>query len=525
MIKKRNFRVPFFIFAGMIIRMKQYFKDNKQLFLFYVVLNVLIALFITMSSYVHVPLNSVKGVISYAVHFCLLQFTLFGFTYFLTLNKYVFYSVFSILFLFFSFIGFWGYTQDVVVTDGVIQSSLEVKSNIMIELANVYVFVYLLASIIALILIIRLYNRTPEKFNIGLMVTAILAIGAFFYINIARNETFSSRLPYSVFNGLIEYAQKPEIKYTKIPKGLVAKNSEVNVIFILGESVRADHLGLNGYKRNTTPLLNKVDGLVSFKNLKTERYFSAISIPQILSDEPMEKPNVLEKASLTEVLTKAGIYTSWIANQVSEVSFDYHIKSCNQYNFIDPFHSVFSYKKASDLDMIPYLKKQLQAKKQQFILLHMMGSHWMYNMRYEKNFEKFKPVAGSKYIPSNTVEEMINSYDNTILVLDYFMNEVIHAAKAKNDQTVIIYLSDHGESLGENGNFLHAESATELLNPAGMIWFSPKFIEANKALYEKVLGMKNQKIQLDFLFPTILDLFEIQGFDYNKQKSLFYYTN
>lgn len=504
----------------MINQVKNYLRKNKRLLLFHLVVNGLIALFISGSSYVHVPLTSAKGIISYLFHFILLQFTIFGFTYLLALNKYIFYSVFSILFVFFSFIGFWGYTQDVVVTDGVIQSSLEVKSNIFIELFNVYIVGYLLLSIIALYFIIRQYRKVPQKFNFLVLGLALIAIGVFYYMNSIRYKTLSSRLPYSVVDGFMEYAEKPSVIFNKVPKNLIAEERNINVIFILGESVRADHLGLNGYERNTTPLLSKNKSVISFKNLHTTRYFSAISIPQILSDEPMDKPNITRKTSLVDVLNSAGIHTYWIANQVSEVSFDYHIQRSKTHTFIDPFHSVFSYKKASDLEMLPYLKDALKDDKQKFILLHMMGSHWMYSMRYDKSFKKFTPTAESKYIPSNTKNEMINAYDNTLLVLDKFIDEVIQQVEAKKDKSVVIYLSDHGELLGEDGQYLHANSGEPVLNPAGLIWFSPKLKAAEPALFENMQKMVNKKIELDFLYPTILDLFQIKGLSYVKEKSI-----
>jgi glucan phosphoethanolaminetransferase (alkaline phosphatase superfamily) len=152
----------------------------------------------------------------------------------------------------------------------------------------------------------------------------------------------------------------------------------------------------------------------------------------------------------------------------------------------------------------------------------MMGSHWMYTMRYGKEFEKFTPTADSKYIPSNSKQAMINSYDNTILVLDYFLNKLIEDIKKQNNQTILIYLSDHGESLGENGNYLHAENGEELLNPAGIIWCSPKYIENNQEQFNKLIQLKNKTIQLDFLYPTILDIFQVKGIKYDKGKSLLY---
>lgn len=499
---------------------KEFISKNKKLLLFHLLVNVLIGVFISASSYVHIPITNASGFISYLIHFCLLQFTLFGFTYLISLNTWVFRILFSIFFLVFSFVGFWGYSQDVVITDGVIQATLETKAYIVVELINIYLILYVLLSIAVLYWILKRYNQLERRFAPVILSIALIAVFAYFMTNSLRSKTLSSRLPYSIASGMVDYYQKPTVKFKEVDSRVQAKHNDINIVFVLGESVRADHLGINGYARNTTPRLEQIEDLISFKNLNTDRLFTAVSIPQILSDEPMDNPKIEEKTSLVDVLNKVDYTTYWIGNQVSEVSYAYFIRKSKEQIMIDPFHSVFSYNNASDLELLPYFQKTLSNPSPNFILLHMLGSHWMYSKRYEDGFRIFTPTAESKYLPANTKEEMINAYDNTILLLDHFMAEVIEDIKKKDDKTILVYLADHGELLGENGHYLHAVPGEPIKNPAGMIWLSPKLKEAYPEYFHNIRQKKDDTIQLDFFFPTILDLIGVEGMEYDKNKSV-----
>jgi glucan phosphoethanolaminetransferase (alkaline phosphatase superfamily) len=155
----------------------------------------------------------------------------------------------------------------------------------------------------------------------------------------------------------------------------------------------------------------------------------------------------------------------------------------------------------------------------------MIGSHWWYESRYPDKFRVFKPVIKSKYIPSNTSEEMINSYDNTILYLDYFMSNIISSLKTSKTKTLLIYLSDHGELLGENGKWLHAQEDEASKNPAMILWYSDEF---KTAYPEIVAALKENQFKFfstDFFYHSILDLYKVQNFDYQKEKSVFSLKN
>jgi glucan phosphoethanolaminetransferase (alkaline phosphatase superfamily) len=104
---------------------------------------------------------------------------------------------------------------------------------------------------------------------------------------------------------------------------------------------------------------------------------------------------------------------------------------------------------------------------------------------------------------------MVNSYDNTILYLDFFLTTLIEKLKKENTPTVLIYVSDHGEYLGEEGKWLHAQGGEAAKNPAYFLWFSEKYIEKYPTKVNQVFRLKNQTLTTDIIFYQILDLLDI----------------
>ncbi len=82
-------------------------------------------------------------------------------------------------------------------------------------------------------------------------------------------------------------------------------------------------------------------------------------------------------------------------------------------------------------------------------VLHTIGSHWYYNFHVTDSLQLFRPLTDSRIVTQNSEQQMLNSYDNTILYLDYFLDTLIE--RFEDRVAVVIYLSDHGESLGEDG--------------------------------------------------------------------------
>ena len=153
----------------------------------------------------------------------------------------------------------------------------------------------------------------------------------------------------------------------------------------------------------------------------------------------------------------------------------------------------------------------------------MIGSHWWYESRYTDEFRKFKPVIDSKHIPSLPKEQIVNSYDNTVLYLDYFLNETIEIIEKSKSKTILIYLSDHGEILGENGKWLHAQNDDASTNPAMIVWYSNSFKETYPEKIQNLKLNSLKKITTDFFYNSILDLLDIQNFEYQNEESIFNY--
>ncbi|HEY0091845.1 MAG TPA: phosphoethanolamine transferase, partial [Flavobacterium sp.] len=239
---------------------------------------------------------------------------------------------------------------------------------------------------------------------------------------------------------------------------------------------------------------------------------------QIFTDAAFSDSTIQPRHSLIEVLNAADIATNWIGNQTPEKSYEIFIKQARHSMIIDPMHSELTFQKEYDEKLLPMVHKVLTPFKNQFSVVHMMGSHWWYESRYPGSFRCYKPVIQSKHIPSNSKEEMINSYDNTVLYLDSFIDRTIKLAEKTNSQTLIIYLSDHGELLGEDNLWLHGQSGKGVSNPAMMVWYSEAFEKKNPKLIMDLKENHKKKLNLDFFFPTIMKLYGIEGLKYDDTK-------
>ncbi|MEZ4853554.1 phosphoethanolamine transferase [Flavobacterium sp.] len=501
-------------------------RNKLSAFQFHLILNIVFGVFITLSSYIYTPISSFKDFILYVCHFLLQQFCCFGFLYILSLNRFVFKICFPILFIVLSIASFWAFTMDISFSDGIVQATIETKPDIVLDLISIPLILFVIISVVIVLFILKLYsNLETKKNNILLLIFAVIAIAMLFIVDKTRSRTLSSRLPFNVFFELVNYFNKSDYSYSKINTKINADNKNLNVYLILGESVRADHFSLNGYSRLTNPLLAQQQNLISFSNAYTSFTYTAGSIPQILSNKSVyDSIKNARNYNIINILNQSGIETFWIGNQTPEKSYNNFINDCKNRLLIDPLHSVFSYNKKSDLALLQYLPNVQNRKGNVFSIFHTIGSHWYYENRYTKEFRKFCPTITSKNIPSNTRQEMINSYDNTIVFLDYFLNKFIEKVKSKNENAIILYVSDHGELLGENGKWLHGLSGNEKgpRNPAVLFWYSDIFKEKYPNEIKFLESKQKKQFTLDAVYHTILDLYKIETSYYNKKESLLY---
>jgi len=167
-------------------------------------------------------------------------------------------------------------------------------------------------------------------------------------------------------------------------------------------------------------------------------------------------------------------------------------------------------------------------KESVFIVLHQMGNHGpAYYKRYPKEFEKFTPTCKTNQLEKCSVEEINNAYDNTALYTDYFLSKTINFLKSMQGEyeTALIYMSDHGESLGENGVYLHG--MPYLIAPdvqkhiASFVWIGSDEIR-KRVDYERMKNNAHKYFSQDNLFHSILGIMGVQSEVYDKTKDIFY---
>ena len=305
-------------------------------------------------------------------------------------------------------------------------------------------------------------------------------------------------------------------------------NSDEDVIgvLVIGESARYGNFGINGYERDTTPYLDEMENLISYKAISCSNN-TYLSVPCMLSrfgEKDLSK--VPGETSALSVLTKMEFDTLWMGTQsITKYyrnnpggSFYEEVK----FNMI-PGGSLVFLPNDLDVKMLPYLEQNIQENSKKFIVMHTTGSHWNYASRYTKEFKKFIPVieSGSRIDASGCSRtELINTYDNSILYTDYFLSEVIGRLRDKN--AFLIYVSDHGESLGEGGRLTHGGNGyfAEQREVPMIIWFSKKYKKNHPKKWEAAKSFKQKIISHDNVFHSILDCIGIESEIVDKSLSL-----
>lgn len=299
------------------------------------------------------------------------------------------------------------------------------------------------------------------------------------------------------------------------------------VIFVVGETARADRFSLNGYKRKTNPLLEK-EKVYSFNNFWACGTSTAVSVPCMFSPYNREQFDVQEAVNtdnLFDILQRSGVHTLWLDNNsdskgvaVRSAYIDYKSSAVNTICDVE----------CRDIGMLAKVQDYIDNHPEGdiFIVLHQMGNHGpAYYKRYPSEFEQFKPVCKSNQLEQCTQEELNNAYDNVILYTDFFLSEVIKLLKSNSNmfESALVYASDHGESLGEGGVYLHGLpyfiAPEEQKHVPLILWLSDSFDE-NEINKTKLTSSLNKHYTHDNLFHTLLYLFEVQTSIYDKRYSL-----
>ena len=303
------------------------------------------------------------------------------------------------------------------------------------------------------------------------------------------------------------------------------------IIMVLGETARADRFSLNGYEKETNPLLKKEE-VVNFSNMYSCGTSTAESVPcmfSIFGKADYDYKKGISTENVLDVLTHTNhIKVLWRDNNSDSKGVALRVD-------YEDYRTSKTNTKCDDVEcrdegMLVGLEDYIKNNKGKyiFIIIHQMGNHGpAYYKRYPKEFEKFTPVCKTNQLEQCTQEEVSNAYDNAILYTDYFLSKVINFLKpySKDYETAMIYMSDHGESLGENGVYLHGlpyfMAPNEQKHIGSLMWFGGVDIKEDIDV-EKLSSYKNQSFTQDNLFHTLLGLFEVETSVYKKEMDILY---
>lgn len=300
------------------------------------------------------------------------------------------------------------------------------------------------------------------------------------------------------------------------------------LVIVVGETVRAQNWGLNGYARQTTPELAKI-APINFPNMHACGSATEVSVPCMFSPwgrGRYDKDRIKHSQSLLHVLEYAGLKTLWRDNQTGCKGV------CDGLAFESFEHGTqapyCTAEGCMDEVMLQGLDAELAKRPGDVVVvLHQLGNHGpAYYKRYPQRLKKFTPVCETSDLGQCSLTEIVNAYDNAVLGTDDFLARTIRLlSELSGRDTAMIYLSDHGESLGENGLFLHGvpyaiAPQTQLRVPMVM-WLSPGFA-ASRGIDSACLRREaEQPASQDNLFHSVLGLMQVRSSVYDPKLDLF----
>lgn len=301
------------------------------------------------------------------------------------------------------------------------------------------------------------------------------------------------------------------------------------LVLVLGETARADHFALNGYPRPTTPELAK-EGVASFRNAWSCGTSTAASVPCMFSHLGRDAfdGRKANHESLVDVLQRAGLAVLWIDNQAGCKGVCARVPSVMTGGLEHPAWCADG--ECHDEIMLDGLDARIAALPAErrargiVVVMHQMGSHGpAYAKRTPAAFKRFGPECTSNVLQDCSSEQLINAYDNTIVYTDHFLAQTIRWLKAREDrvQPALVYLSDHGESLGENNLYLHglpyAVAPDAQKHVPWITWLSPELGQRRGVDTECLVAKSESHVTHDNLFHSVLGLLDLQTAVYRRE--------
>ncbi len=431
-------------------------------------------------------------------------------------------------------------TYGIVIHQTMIQNTFETDTKEISGLLNSTLTTYIiLLGIIPGILLTKIKitfgSFRQQLFNKlklwGLAILAIVVLIAPFsadYASFFRNNKNIRQManPANFIYATFSYLSASNKSIVVTPMGEDAKlnaqaakqTKPILFVLVVGETARADHFSINGYNKPTTPLIAQQD-IINYRNVVSCGTETAVSVPCMFSNltrEHYSDKKAKSQEGLLDLLKRSGYSVLWRDNNSSCKG------TCNRVEYEDladlKIPELCNSRECFDNILLHDIDKKIAAMHgNKVIILHQKGSHGPdYYNRYPAEMEIFKPVCKVNKLQDCSTEEINNAFDNTIRMTDLFLNNTIEWLKSQSTtyNTALIYLSDHGESLGEKSLYLHGMpyliAPIEQKHVPFFFWFSNGFEQESGIDRECLRGQADTKYSHDNLFHTTLGLMNVE---------------
>lgn len=415
-------------------------------------------------------------------------------------------------------------TYSVIIDESMIGNVLNTNYSESSSFFSIKLVLYVvLLGIIPSIFIVKakIINVTVKKFFVSISLTLLFLLTLAFanasnWLWIDKNSKTLGGLamPWSyAVNIPLFYIHefKKNEKEILLPNATIRDNQKSVVILVIGESARSENFSLYGYPKNTNPLLSKIPNVSHF-NATSDATYTTAGVKSILEHQNTDElyeilPNYLYRNNV-DVIWRT---TNWGEPPV-------HIKNYENREALMPncIGDGCNY----DGILLSGLKEEILASKKNKILivLHTSTSHGpTYSKKYPAQFETFKPVCNSVELGNCSHTELVNAYDNTIVYTDYLLANVIEDLKQLKDyKSAMIFVSDHGESLGENNLYMHglpiSIAPKQQYEIPFIVWTSDNSARQLKP---------NKVLTQNYVFHSVLNFLNIGSPIYNEQMNIF----
>lgn len=290
------------------------------------------------------------------------------------------------------------------------------------------------------------------------------------------------------------------------------------LVLVVGETVRAQNWGLNGYARNTTPQIAGLGG-IHYSDVTACGTSTEVSLPCMFSAQGLQhydRRAIRDSQSLLHVLERVGVRTLWRDNQTgckgvcSDLPFESFLEAripeyCDDERCVDEvlLHGLSDRLAGMPGDAV--------------VVLHTLGNHGpAYFRRYPPDFRRYLPECTHMQLSECSRQQIVNSYDNAVTYTDHVLARTVDWLRmhAADRDTAVLYLSDHGESLGEGGLYLHGvpraiAPAVQLKVPM-WLWLSPQWQRSADIDMDCARAHARKPLTHDVLFSTVLGLFDVR---------------